>query len=144
MLDHEKKISAYAQVTDMLMSFVDSLGDRCKGINTKERDLNHMRKHLSTGFTAEKALTGSLIRYGALCQIQGFEGRAADEMDQIVGMTQVFGEDVLKQAQQKAVAMACDLRDLGQFPELIVQHIDRQLENPKNYSDFQTQTKFEA
>ncbi|ENM3792926.1 hypothetical protein QSX67_003027 [Vibrio cholerae] len=142
MLDHEKIIVGYAQVSDMLMSFVDSLGDRCKGINTKERDLNHMRKHLSTGFTAEKALTGSLIRYGALCQIQGFEGRAADEMDQIVGMAQIFGEDVLKQAQQKAVALAFDLKELGQFPELIVQHIDRQLEQPKDYAQFQT--NFEA
>lgn len=79
---------------------------------------------------------------GALSQIQGFEGRAADEMDQIVGMTQIFGEDALKQAQRKAVEIACDLRDLGQSPELIVQRTDRQLENPKNYSDFQT--KFEA
>lgn len=144
MLDHEKKISAYAQVTDMLMSFIDSLDDRCKGINTKERDLSHMRKHLGTGFTAEKALTGALFRYGALGQIAGFEGRAADEMDQIVGMAQIFGEDTLKEAQQKAVALAFDLKELGQFPESILQQIDRQLENPKNYSDFQTQTKFEA
>lgn len=142
MLDHEIKISAYSQVSDMLNSFIDSLGDRCKGINTKERDLNHMRKHLSTGFTAEKALTGSLIRYGALCQIQGFEGRAADEMNEIVGMTQIFGEGVLKQAQRKAVAMAFDLKELGQFPESILQHIDRQLENPKDYAQFQVQ--FEA
>ncbi|ENM3737167.1 hypothetical protein NS972_001418 [Vibrio cholerae] len=143
MLDHEKKISAYSQVTDMLASFIDSLDDRIKGINTKERDLSHMRKHLGTGFTAEKALVGSLVRYGALSQIQGFEGRAADEMNEIVGMTQIFGEGVLKQAQRKAVAMAFDLKELGQFPESILQQIDRQLENPKNYSDFQ-QTKFEA
>ncbi|WP_032482638.1 hypothetical protein [Vibrio paracholerae] len=142
MLDHEKKISAYSQVTDMLASFIDSLDDRIKGISSKERSLNHMRKHLGTGFTAEKALTGALVRYGALSQIQGFEGRASDEMGQIIGMTQIFGEDVLKQAQQKAVAMACDLRDLGQFPELIVQHIDRQLQNPKDYAQFEAQ--FEA
>ncbi|HFG1614683.1 TPA: hypothetical protein ACGFX5_003120 [Vibrio cholerae] len=142
MLDHEEKISAYAQVTDMLMSFIDSLNDRVKGIATKERSQAHMIKHLSTGFTAEKALTGSLIRYGALCQIQGFEGRAADEMNEIVGMTQIFGEGALEKAQRKAVAMACDLRDLGQFPELIVQHIDRQLEQPKDYAQFQT--NFEA
>ena len=144
MLDHEKKISAYAQVTDMLMSFVDSLSDRCKGINTKERDLNHMRKHLSTGFSAKKALTGALVRYGVLSQIQGFEHRAADEMNEIVGMSQVFGEDKLKEAQRKATALAFDLKELGQFPESILQHIDRQLQNPKDYSDFQTQTKFEA
>lgn len=142
MLDHEEKISAYAQVTDMLMSFVDSLSDRCKGISSKERSLNHMRKHLGTGFTAKKALVGSLVRYGALSQIQGFEGRAADEMDQIVGMAQIFGEDTLKEAQQKAVALAFDLKELGQFPESILQQIDRQLQSPKNYSDFQT--KFEA
>ncbi|GHW94846.1 hypothetical protein VCSRO155_1586 [Vibrio cholerae] len=142
MLDHEEKISAYSQVTDMLMSFIDSLDDRVKGISSKERDLNHMRKHLGTGFTAEKALTGALVRYGALSQIQGFEGRAADEMDQIVGMAQIFGEGALEKAQRKAVAMACDLRDLGQFPELIVQHIDRQLEQPKDYAQFQT--NFEA
>ncbi|EMP93034.1 hypothetical protein VC87395_001753 [Vibrio paracholerae 87395] len=126
----------------MLASFIDSLDDRIKGISSKERSLNHMRKHLGTGFTAEKALTGALVRYGALSQIQGFEGRASDEMGQIIGMTQIFGEDVLKQAQQKAVAMACDLRDLGQFPELIVQHIDRQLQNPKDYAQFEAQ--FEA
>lgn len=142
MLDHEKKISAYAQVTDMLMSFIDSLDDRVKGISSKERSLNHMRKHLSTGFTAEKALTSSLIRYGALSQIQGFEHRAADEMEQIVGMSQLFGEDALKQAQRKAVAMAFDLKELGQFPESILQHIDRQLEQPKDYAQFQT--NFEA
>ncbi|MGL5108103.1 MAG: hypothetical protein ACRC7J_03220 [Vibrio ordalii] len=140
MLEHEKKISAYSQVTDMLASFIDSLDDRCKGINTKERDTDHMRKHLGAGFTAEKALTGALVRYGALSQIEGFEYRAADEMDQIVGMAQIFGEDALKEAQRKAVAF--DLKDLGQLPELIVQHIDRQLQNPKKYSDFQTQ--FEA
>lgn len=142
MLDHEEKISAYAQVTDMLMSFIDSLDDRVKGISSKERSLNHMRKHLSTGFSAEKALTGALVRYGALSQIQGFEYRAADEMEQIVGMAQLFGEDKLKEAQRKAVAMACDLRDLGQFPESILQRIDLQLQSPKNYSDFQT--NFEA
>ena len=139
MLNHEKEIVSYAQAADMLSAYIDSLGDRCKGINTKERDLNHMRKHLSTGFTAEKALVGSLLRYGALNQIAGFEGRAADEMDQIVGMTQIFGEDALKEAQRKAVAMACDLRDLGQIPELILQHLDRQLvEQPKDYAQFQT------
>ncbi|GHY29711.1 hypothetical protein FXE93_12400 [Vibrio cholerae] len=142
MLDHEKKISAYSQVTDMLAAFIDSLDDRIKGISSKERSLNHMRKHLGTGFTAKKALTGALVRYGALSQIQGFEGRAADEMDQIVGMAQIFGEGALEKAQREAVAMACDLRDLGQFPESILQHIDRQLENPKNYSDFTA--KFEA
>ncbi|EGR0500777.1 hypothetical protein FG061_06555 [Vibrio cholerae] len=142
MLDHEKKISAYSQVTDMLASFIDSLDDRIKGIASNERSLNHMRKHLSTGFTAEKALTGSLIRYGVLNQIQGFEGRAADEMDQIVGMAQIFGEGALEKAQRKAVAMACDLRDLGQFPESILQHIDRQLQNPKDYAQFEAQ--FEA
>lgn len=142
MLDHEEKISAYAQVTDMLMSFIDSLDDRVKGISSKERDLNHMRKHLGTGFSGEKAITGALLHYGALSQIQGFEGRAADEMDQIVGMAQIFGEGALEKAQRKAVAMACDLRDLGQFPELIVQHIDRQLEQPKDYAQFQT--NFEA
>ncbi|HIH0917195.1 TPA: hypothetical protein ACYHT6_001356 [Vibrio cholerae] len=142
MLDHEKKISAYSQTADMLMSFVDSLSDRCKGISSKERDLSHMRKHLGTGFSGEKAITGALLHYGALSQIQGFEGRSADAMDQVVGLTQIFGEDALKQAQRKAVAMAFDLKELGQFPESILQHIDRQLENPKNYSDFQT--KFEA
>lgn len=142
MLDHEKKISAYAQVTDMLMSFVDSLSDRCKGINTKERDLNHMRKHLGTGFSGEKAITGALLHYGVLSQIQGFEGRAADAMNQIVGMAQLLGEDKLKEAQRKAVAMAFDLKELGQFPESILQRIDRQLENPKDYAQFQT--KFEA
>lgn len=142
MLDHEQKISAYAQVTDMLAAFIDSLHDHRKGISTKERSLDHMRKHLGTGFSGEKALTGALIRYGALGQIQGFEGRAADEMDQIVGLAQVFGEDVLKQAQRKAVSMAFDLKELGQFPESIVQRVDQQLANPKNYSDFQT--NFEA
>ncbi|EGR4442616.1 hypothetical protein DDM88_08075 [Vibrio cholerae] len=142
MLDHEKIIVGYAQVTDRLSAFIDSLNDRVKGIATKERSQAHMIKHLSTGFSGEKALTGALVRYGALSQIQGFEGRAADEMDQIVGMTQIFGEDALKQAQRKAVEIACDLRDLGQFPESILQRIDRQLQNPKNYSDFTA--KFEA
>ncbi|EOX3422549.1 hypothetical protein [Vibrio cholerae] len=142
MLKHEQKIVSYAQVVDMLAAYIDSLSDHCKGIASNERSLNHMRKHLSTGFTAEKALTGALVRYGALSQIQGFEGRAADEMDQIVGMAQIFGEGALEKAQRKAVAMACDLRDLGQFPELIVQHIDRQLEQPKDYAQFQT--NFEA
>ncbi|MGQ6983279.1 hypothetical protein ACOKR8_13135 [Vibrio cholerae] len=142
MLDHEKKISAYSQVTDMLASFIDSLDDRIKGISSKERSQAHMIKHLSTGFTAEKALTGALVRYGALSQIQGFEGRAADEMNEIVGMTQIFGEGALEKAQREAVAMACDLRDLGQFPESILQQIDRQLQNPKDYAQFQAQ--FEA
>ncbi|EOX3355792.1 hypothetical protein ACPFTZ_001263 [Vibrio cholerae] len=142
MLDHEKKISAYSQVTDMLASFIDSLDDRIKGISSKERSLNHMRKHLGTGFSAEKALTGALVRYGALSQIQGFEYRAADEMEQIVGMAQLFGEDKLKEAQRKAVAMAFDLKELGQFPESILQHIDRQLQNPKDYAQFEAQ--FEA
>ncbi|PKQ54381.1 hypothetical protein CR151_05665 [Vibrio cholerae] len=142
MLDYEKIIVGYAQVTDRLSAFIDSLNDRVKGIATKERSQAHMIKHLSTGFSGEKALTGALVRYGALSQIQGFEGRAADEMDQIVGMTQIFGEDALKQAQRKAVEIACDLRDLGQFPESILQRIDRQLENPKDYAQFQT--NFEA
>lgn len=142
MLDHEIKISAYSQVSDMLSAYIDSLDDHCKGISTKERSQGHMIKHLSTGFSAEKALTGVLLRYGVLNQIKGFECRAADEMDQIFGMTQIFGEGVLKQAELKAVAMACDLRDLGQFPESILQRIDRQLENPKDYAQFQT--KFEA
>ncbi|MDE1253762.1 hypothetical protein L9W76_11335 [Vibrio aestuarianus] len=142
MLNHEKEIVSYAQAADMLSAYIDSLSDHCKGIATKERSQAHMIKHLSTGFTAEKALTGALVRYGALSQIQGFEGRAADEMDQIVGMAQIFGEGALEKAQRKAVAMACDLRDLGKIPELILQRIDRQLEQPKDYAQFQT--NFEA
>ena len=142
MLNHEKEIVSYAQVVDMLAAFIDSLDDRIKGISSKERSLNHMRKNLGTGFSGEKALTGALLRYGVLNQIQGFEGRAADEMNQVVGMAQIFGEGALEKAQRKAVAMACDLRDLGQIPELILQRIDRQLQNPKDYSQFQTQ--FEA
>ncbi|EOW9248373.1 TPA: hypothetical protein AB5D21_001108 [Vibrio cholerae] len=142
MLKHEQKIVSYAQAADMLSAYIDSLSDHCKGIATKERSQAHMIKHLSTGFTAEKALVGSLVRYGALSQIQGFEGRAADEMNEIVGMTQIFGEGVLKQAQRKAVAMAFDLKELGQFPESILQHIDRQLQNPKDYAQFEAQ--FEA
>lgn len=139
MLDHEKIIVGYAQVTDRLSAYIDSLDDVCRGIATKERSQAHMIKHLSTGFTAEKAIIGSLLHYGVLSQIQGFEGRAADAMNQVVGMAQIFGEDVLKQAQQKATALAFDLKELGQFPESILQHIDRQLENPKDYAQFEAQ-----